>query len=104
MIDSAFVKLNVFPPGQRDFFQLPDHPHRFYLEVLPDFAVVDGEPSSAAPGSSSPESSLHAPASRAPATIRPIRIRIARMKPDLARYPKHPRCCEPRVRTPQLRA
>ena len=39
MLDSAFVKLNVFPPGQRDFFQLPDYPHRFYLGVLPDFAL-----------------------------------------------------------------
>ncbi len=43
VIDSAFVKLDVFPPGQRDFFQLPDYPHRFYLQVLPDFALEGGE-------------------------------------------------------------
>jgi len=43
-LDSAFVKMNVFPPGQRDHFQIPDLPHRFYVEVLPDFAVEQGEP------------------------------------------------------------
>lgn len=43
VFDSAFVKLNVFPPGQRDFFRIPNYPHRFSVEVLPDFAVVDGE-------------------------------------------------------------
>jgi len=43
VIDSAFVKLNVFPPGQRDFFKIPNYPHRFYVEVLPDFAAVEGE-------------------------------------------------------------
>lgn len=43
-LDSAFVKMNVFPPGQRDHFRIPDLPHRFYLEVLPDFAVEEGEP------------------------------------------------------------
>jgi len=44
VIDSAFVKLNLFPPGQRDYFTLPDYPHRFYLEVWPDFALEEGEP------------------------------------------------------------
>jgi hypothetical protein len=44
VLDSAFVKLNVFPPGQRDFFQAGHYPHRFYVEVLPDYAEVDGEP------------------------------------------------------------
>jgi hypothetical protein len=34
--DSTFVKLDVFPPGQRDYFQLEGLPHRFYVEVLPD--------------------------------------------------------------------
>jgi hypothetical protein len=42
-LDSAFVKLNVFPPGQRDYFQIPGYPHRVYVEVLPDFAVEGGE-------------------------------------------------------------
>jgi len=44
VLDSAFVKLNVFPPGQRDFFEAAHYPHRFYVAVLPDFALVDGEP------------------------------------------------------------
>jgi len=44
ILDSAFVKLNVFPPGLRDYFTLPDYPHRFYLEVMPDVAIEDGVP------------------------------------------------------------
>jgi hypothetical protein len=42
VLDGAYVKMNVFPPGQRDYFVLPDHPHRIYVEVLPDVAVEDG--------------------------------------------------------------
>lgn len=41
VLDSAFVKLNLFPPGQRDQFRIPGYPHRLYLEVLPDY-VDDG--------------------------------------------------------------
>jgi len=41
-IDSAFVKMNVFPPGQSDYFTIPGYPHRFYLEVLPDHDEADG--------------------------------------------------------------
>ena len=44
ILDSAFVKLNVFPPGLRDYFTLPDYPHRFYLEVMPDVTIEDGVP------------------------------------------------------------
>jgi hypothetical protein len=36
LLDSAFVKLNVFPPGQRDYFMPAGYPHRVYVEVLPD--------------------------------------------------------------------
>ena len=36
-LDSAFVKLNVFPPGQRDWFVPQGWPHRIYLEVFPDY-------------------------------------------------------------------
>ena len=46
ILDGAFIKMNVFPPGQRDYFVLPDYPHRFYLEVFPDLAMEQGEPSS----------------------------------------------------------
>ena len=35
VLDSSFVKLNLFPPGQRDYFSPPDYPHRIYLEVFP---------------------------------------------------------------------
>jgi hypothetical protein len=44
VVDSAFVKLNVFPPGQRDYFVVPGYPHRFYVEVLPDFEMQEGSP------------------------------------------------------------
>jgi hypothetical protein len=43
ILDSAFVKLNVFPPGQRDFFKIAGYPHRFYVEVLPDYGLAEGE-------------------------------------------------------------
>lgn len=45
VLDSAFVKLNVFPPGQRDWFVPPGWPHRVYVEVFPDFERgPDGAP------------------------------------------------------------
>jgi len=44
VLDSAFIKLNVFPPGKQDYFRLADYPHRFYLEVLPDLVVENGVP------------------------------------------------------------
>jgi hypothetical protein len=44
VLDSAFVKLNVFPPGQRDYFSPPDHPHRFYLQVMPDLGEGGPQP------------------------------------------------------------
>jgi hypothetical protein len=43
VLDGAFIKMNVFPPGQRDYFVLPEHPHRVYLEVLPDAVVEQGQ-------------------------------------------------------------
>ncbi len=44
VLDSAFVKLNVFPPGQSDDFSPPDYPHRILVRVYPDFAIDGGEP------------------------------------------------------------
>jgi hypothetical protein len=44
VVDSAFIKLNVFPPGQRDYFRLPEYPHRFYLQVYPDLEVENDIP------------------------------------------------------------
>ena len=44
VLDSSFVKLNLFPPGQRDYFSPPDYPHRIYLEVFPDHGEEEGRP------------------------------------------------------------
>jgi cytochrome c biogenesis protein ResB len=44
LLDSSFVKLNLFPPGQRDYFSPPDYPHRIYLEIYPDYAEEEGRP------------------------------------------------------------
>lgn len=44
VLDSAFVKLNLFPPGQSDYFRLETFPHRFELEILPDLAFDGDEP------------------------------------------------------------
>ena len=41
-IDSAVVKLNVFPPGIRDYFVLPRFPHRVKVRFYPDY---DPQPS-----------------------------------------------------------
>lgn len=43
VLDSNFMKLNLFPPGQRDYFNLPNYPHRLYLEVMPDAVVEEGQ-------------------------------------------------------------
>lgn len=42
ILDSAWVKMNLFPPGQRDWFQSEQYPHRFYLSVIPDPETIDG--------------------------------------------------------------
>jgi hypothetical protein len=42
VLDSAFVKMKVFPPGQRDFFSPNGFPHRAEVEILPN-AVPDGD-------------------------------------------------------------
>lgn len=47
VLDSAFVKLNVFPPGQRDHFALTRFPHRVYLQVLPDYVEGSEPPATA---------------------------------------------------------
>jgi hypothetical protein len=36
ILDSAWVKMNLFPPGLRDRFQAGELPHRFYLSIVPD--------------------------------------------------------------------
>jgi hypothetical protein len=42
LLDSAFVKMNLFPPGQSDYFRIEELPHRYRLEVLPDLGF-DGD-------------------------------------------------------------
>ncbi|MBD3867912.1 MAG: cytochrome c biogenesis protein ResB [Acidobacteria bacterium] len=42
ILDSAWVKMNLFPPGLRDWFQVEGYPHRFYLTVIPDPEEQDG--------------------------------------------------------------
>jgi len=41
VVESSFVKMSVFPPGQRDFFSPEGFPHRVEVEVIPD-AVLEG--------------------------------------------------------------
>jgi hypothetical protein len=36
ILDSAWVKMNLFPPGQRDWFQPEGYPHRIYMTLYPD--------------------------------------------------------------------
>ncbi len=43
VIESSFVKMRVFPPGQRDFFSPEAFPHHIEVEVLPDPDLEDGE-------------------------------------------------------------
>lgn len=43
-VESAFVKMNVFPPGQRDTIRPRAVPHRVYVEIYPDLAMDGDEP------------------------------------------------------------
>jgi hypothetical protein len=36
VLDSVWVKMNVFPPGLRDWFTIEGYPHRVYMSVDPD--------------------------------------------------------------------
>lgn len=40
VVETAFAKLNVFPPGQRDFLMPERYPYRVYLEIYPDAEVT----------------------------------------------------------------
>ncbi len=44
-LEGGVVKMNVFPPGTRDSFFFAGFPHRVWLEVLPDLAGDEGDPS-----------------------------------------------------------
>jgi hypothetical protein len=44
VVDTAFVKMNVFPPGMRDSIRPGVLPHRIYVRMIPDLAFEDGVP------------------------------------------------------------
>lgn len=46
VLEDSFRRMNLFPPGQRDFVRPERLPHRFYLRLFPDLEVTDGVPSS----------------------------------------------------------
>jgi hypothetical protein len=43
VVESAFTKMNVFPPGSRDFLMPENYPYRIYLELYPDAEVRHGD-------------------------------------------------------------
>lgn len=43
VLESAFTKMNLFPPGQRDFLMPEKYPYRIYLEIFPDAEVRGGQ-------------------------------------------------------------
>lgn len=42
-LEEAAVKLQIFPPGQRDFFTSRHFPHKFYVQFFPDWMEEDGQ-------------------------------------------------------------
>ena len=44
VVDGAFVKMNVFPPGMADFIRPERLPYRIRVEVLPDLAFEGDRP------------------------------------------------------------
>lgn len=47
VLESAFAKMNLFPPGQEDMLVPERFPFRIYLEVLPDYVEEGGGPATA---------------------------------------------------------
>lgn len=41
-LDSGYVKMNIFPPGNEDHFQIPGYPHQVYVIFYPDAQKVNG--------------------------------------------------------------
>lgn len=42
-LDSGFVRLNIFPPGNEDHFQIPGYPHQIFVSFYPDHEMTDGK-------------------------------------------------------------
>lgn len=43
VVDEGTVKLNIFGPGNEDFFYIPGYPHKIFVAFYPDHAQVDGK-------------------------------------------------------------
>ena len=43
IVDMGTVKLNIFGPGNEDFFYIPRYPHKIFVSFYPDHALVDGK-------------------------------------------------------------
>lgn len=42
-LDSGYVRMNLFPPGNEDHFQIPGYPHEIFVCFYPDYEIKDGE-------------------------------------------------------------
>jgi hypothetical protein len=45
-LEEGAIKLNLFPPGQRDYFRPRHFPHRIYLQLYPDYIEDRSGPTS----------------------------------------------------------
>lgn len=41
-LDKGYVRMNIFPPGRVDHFQIPGYPHQIFLSFYPDYEFRDG--------------------------------------------------------------
>lgn len=42
-LDSGYVRLNIFPPGTEDHFQIPGYPHQIFISFYPDHEIKEGK-------------------------------------------------------------
>lgn len=42
-LDSGYVRLNIFPPGTEDHFQIPGYPHQIFVSFYPDHEIKEGK-------------------------------------------------------------
>jgi hypothetical protein len=41
-LDIGYVRMNIFPPGTEDHFQIPGYPHQIFVSFYPDYEMRDG--------------------------------------------------------------
>lgn len=41
-LDKGYVKMNIFPPGTMDHFQIPGYPHQIFVSFYPDYEIKEG--------------------------------------------------------------